>query len=177
MQEQHHPVLWVLLGGSVLGLLALALLRWVPSGHVLVVTRRGRVARVVPAGLRVRVPGSSSALVSTGPDVALVARGTTREGIQVRMYVEARGELVPPTRTVRYVDPVASAVLAAEAVLSRAVDQAELEALSAELERTWEALTAEVDRETAPRGMRVRSLRLVELDAVLATDLDLDGPR
>lgn len=176
MPEQPEPAAWVVLGVPVLGLVALALLRWVPTDHVLVVTRRGLVVRVVPAGLRVRAPASSSVMLSTGTDVALVARGTTREGIQVRMVVETVAELVPPVPDQPYVDALAAAVPAAERVLADVVAPAGIAELPGLVDRAWDDLTVEVDRVAEPCGIRVRSMRLVELDAVLA-DAGARGPR
>lgn len=175
MAEQPEPAAWVVLGVPALGLLAFALLRWVPAGHLLVVTRRGRVERVVPSGLRLRAPVSTSVLVPTGPDVALVARGTTREGIQVRLVVETDSRLVTPARHQRFVDPVVAAAEVGEQVLAAAVAHASVPDLPDVLLADWDALTADVDRATARHGLRVRSMRLVELDAVLAAGAD--GPR
>lgn len=174
MQDQPDPVVWALLGVPVLGLVALALLRWVPTGHVLVVTRRGRVERVVPPGLTLRVPLSTSVLVPSSTDVALVARGTTREGIQVRMVVETDAAVVPPRRHEPYVDAVGTGTPAGERVLADVVGSATLRALPDHLGRSWQGLTVEVDRATSDHGLRVRSMRLVELDAVLAPDVTPD---
>jgi regulator of protease activity HflC (stomatin/prohibitin superfamily) len=175
VQEQPEPAVWVLLGVPFLGLLALALLRWVPADHVLVVTRRGLVTRVVPPGLAVRNPVSTSVLVPTSPDVALLGRGTTREGIHVRMVVETDAEVRPPAPRQPYVDALGAAVPVGEQVLADVVGTAGLEDLPAVVERAWDDLTDEVDRVTSPLGLHVRSMRLVELDAVLVPGAD--GPR
>ncbi|WP_347898843.1 hypothetical protein [Nocardioides secundeburneus] len=115
---------------------------------------------------------SSSVLVPTGPDIALVARGTTREGIQLRLVVETESRLVTPSRHERFVDPVATATEAGEQVLAAAVAHASVPELPEALLADWDALTADVDRATTRHGLHTSSMRLVELDAVLAGSVD-----
>ncbi|QCW50316.2 hypothetical protein FE634_07670 [Nocardioides dongxiaopingii] len=180
MEEHPDTVLWLLLAVPVIGLLAATLLRWVPTGHLLVVTRRGVVSRVVRPGVAVRGPAGDAVLVPTEPEeVPLHVRATTRDGTAVRMLVRAEVRLVPPTPLERYTDPVRAAVPSAERVLQAAIEDdphGDLHDLPVRLRRSWPRLTALADRETTPRGLRILSLELAELDAVLVPSLvDLPG--
>lgn len=169
MEEHPVPTL-ALLGVPLLALLAVTSLRWVPSGHVLVVLRRGLVSRVAGAGLRLRLPFAdrTEVLDVEVQEVPLVVRGVTADGHDVRLLAMAQARLVAPSPLERFVDPLASAQAAAQRVLAEAVRCRAVADLTDGLTQSWPSLVAAVDAATRPRGVRVLDLELAELDVLLA---------
>ncbi|WP_340537577.1 hypothetical protein [Nocardioides sp. GXZ039] len=178
----EHPeyVVWLVLALALSGLVVAILLRWVPQGHALVVTRRGLVSRVRGSGPALRLrPDADAHLVATEPgELPLLVRGTTADGTSVRMVVRAQVRAVLPEPGTPYRDPVVAAVPAAEGVLRRAIEDApgdDLTDLPIRLRRSWPSLTGLADRETSPLGLRILGLELLELDVVLL-DADVRPP-
>jgi regulator of protease activity HflC (stomatin/prohibitin superfamily) len=169
MDEHPVPTL-ALLGVPLLALLALTSMRWVPSGHVLVVLRRGIVSRVSAAGLRFRMPFADRTQVVQVEvqEVPLVVRAATADGHDVRLLAMAQARLVAPSPLERFVDPLASAETAAQRVLAEAVRRLAVTDLAEGLTQSWPSLVAAVDAATRPRGVRVVDLELAELDVLLA---------
>jgi regulator of protease activity HflC (stomatin/prohibitin superfamily) len=169
MEEHPVPVL-ALVGVPLLALLAVTSLRWVPSGHVLVVIRRGIVSRVTGAGLRFRLPvADRTELVEVETqELPLVVRAAAADGRDVRLLVTARVRLVAPTPLERFVDPVAAAEVAAQRVLAEAVRRLAVADLARGLTQSWPAMVGAVDAATRPRGVRVLDLEIAELDVLLA---------
>jgi regulator of protease activity HflC (stomatin/prohibitin superfamily) len=167
--EYQVPMV-ALLGVPLLALLATVSLRWVPEGHVLVVSRRGLVSRVTGAGLRLRWPVIDRAeVVPVEPqELPLVVRADTADGCEVRLLVTASVMLVPPSPLERFIEPLASAELAAQRVLAEAVRRLAVADLAEGLTQSWPTLVAAADAATRPRGVRVLELELAELDVLLA---------
>lgn len=171
MDEQPAPVFWALLAVPFLALLAIQSVRWVPPGHLLVVTRRGVVSRVTGAGLRLRWPIADHAEVIevAAQELPLLVRGTTRDGSDVRLLVAAHVRLLPPSPLERYLDPLPSAETAARDALAGCLRRLDVAALPDALLRDWSGIVSTVDAATRPRGVRVLGLSLTELDVVLPT--------
>ncbi|MCD4525426.1 SPFH domain-containing protein [Nocardioides sp. cx-173] len=178
MDEYQVPMV-ALLGVPLLALLATVSVRWVPEGHVLVVIRRGIVSRVTGAGLRLRWPGVDRAeVVPVAPqELPLVVRADTADGRDVRLLVLARVTLVPPSPLERFVEPLASAEVAAQRVLAEAVRRRAVADLAEELTQSWPSLVAAADAVTRPRGVRVVDLELVELDVLLVPSTSVTAAR
>jgi hypothetical protein len=152
MEEPQGTVVVVLLLVALLTLLAGASLRWAPPGHVLVVSRRGVVRRVVGGGPTWRWPllDTVRTLPREGEPLTVSVRATTRDGHEVRLLAETPAG---PTRPLSPGDPADAADRA------RAAAEADLED---ELARAVGARdVADLER------LDVCGLEVVELDVVL----------
>ncbi len=151
MEEPAATVVVGLLVLSLLAALAGASVRWTPREHLLVVSRRGVVRRVVGGGPTWRWPLLDTVeLVAMDPEpVAISVRATTRDGHEVRLLAEAVLPVVPP----RPGEP------------ADAVDQARERA---ETGLADELVAAVVACDVADLGdLEVGGLAVVELDVVL----------
>lgn len=149
----EHPgsVVGFLVVVPVLVLLAGASLRWTPPGHLLVLSRRGVVRRVVGEGALWRWPllDRVRAVPRQSEPLAVSVRARTRDGHEVRVLAESVPAVALPVPGDR------------ADVVERARDAAEA-ALAAELAHAVEARTCgELDRLT------VGGLAVVQLDLVL----------
>ncbi|WP_244929459.1 SPFH domain-containing protein [Nocardioides sp. W7] len=99
MQEPQGAVVVVLLLVSLLALLAGASLRWTPRDHVLVVSRRGVVRRVVGGGPAWHWPllDAVEALPLEADPLAVSVHATTRDGHDVRLLAETTVPVWPPS--------------------------------------------------------------------------------
>ncbi|WP_182523955.1 SPFH domain-containing protein [Nocardioides dongkuii] len=151
MEEPTATVLVFLLVLPLLVVLAGASVRWTPPDHVLVVSRRGVVRRVVGGGPTWRWPllDVVEVVPLDAEPLAVTVRATTRDGHDVRLLAEASVPVEPPCPG----DPAD--------VLDRARADAEAD-LEDELAR------AVGDRDVADLGrVAVRDLQVVGLDVVL----------
>lgn len=179
MEDQHEAVFWLLLGLPLVGVLLTGAVRWVPSGHLLIATRRGVVSRVSGPGLFWRLPLVEQVeLVPSGPeDVPVAAHATSRDGTELRLLATAWVRRLMPAPEQRYADPVPAAVASIELVLASAVADAELGAVSETLAEAWDDLTAEIRLECLPHGAEVLGLDLDGVEALLSTSPERDdGP-
>lgn len=149
--EQARESLIVLLAVPLVALLAGASLRWPLRDHVLVVSRRGVVRRVVGSGPTWSWPllDRVEAVPTTAEPLAVSVRATTRDGHEVRLLAEAEVALDRPLPG-DHADAVRRARVSAEEDLAR-------------------DLAASVARhDVVDLGrLEVRGLTVVELDVVL----------
>ena len=100
---------WLWFGGVALVLLArlTTSASLVPSGQRRVVTRRGRVRRVVERGIAWRVPllERFELVLSTSHDLPVGVRARTIDGVPVLVLVETVVTLLPPEGGQQYADP------------------------------------------------------------------------
>jgi hypothetical protein len=149
--EQARESLIVLLAVPLVALLAGASLRWPPREHVLVVSRRGVVRRVVGGGPTWRWPllDRVEAVPTVPEPIAVSVRATTRDGHEVRLLAEAEAAVELPLPG----DP-------ADAVRRARV--------SAEEELSVELAASVAQHDVVDLGRwEVRGLTVVELDVVL----------
>lgn len=171
MGTQPPEVLWALLVVPLLALLVVSSLRWVPAGHLLVVTRRGVVSRVTGAGLRLGWPllDRAEVIEIAAQELPLLVRGTTRDGSDVRLLVVGQVRLLPPSPEQPYLDPLLSAGAAARRALATVVRRLDVSALPDALVHAWPSVVESVDAAVRPCGVVVLDLTLSELDVVLPT--------
>ncbi len=167
-------LLWVLVGGVLLVLLAGVAVRVVPEHQRVVVTRFGRVVRVAGPGLTVRVPGLEDVTtVSLRPhERQVVVSATTRDGIHVQLLVRVVCRVTEPSRSVAAaLDAFEATVDVLESRLHSGVGQSDIGSvlpLRASLEAD---LPAAVNEVTATWGVEVLDLKLLDVGARLSGDL------
>lgn len=149
--EQSESVLGSVLLLAVLALLAGASLRWPPPGHVLVLSRRGVVRRVVGRGPTWRWPllDDVEVVPVEAEPLAVTVRATTHDGHEVRVLAESATAVPLPVPGDR-----------ADA-LERARDAAEDELATALARAVGTSTVAELDR------LSVHGLEAVQLDLLL----------
>lgn len=110
---------------AVAGLAALAIgsLRKAPNRHWLVITRRGRVRRVVTAGLALRVPGADECrlLPHDAQHLPIGVSALTRDGVQVQLLVTAALRVVDPVTAGALADPFGTTLAELHDLLRRLV--------------------------------------------------------
>lgn len=112
---------WVLTGAVSLAVLATTSLRTASTGHWLVITRCGRVRRVVATGIAFRVPGLDSCrLLPRGPQhVPTAIAALTRDGVEVHLLVTAVLRVVDPVTAGSLTDPIGTTLAEVQGILRR----------------------------------------------------------
>jgi regulator of protease activity HflC (stomatin/prohibitin superfamily) len=160
-------VVWLVIVGPALLFATVACVRRVAPGELVLVLRRGEVARVRRNGFVARWPGLERfEAVSTEPRVLpLVVRSRTSDGV----HVVALADLTVQVRDVQpgsAYAPATQAALLAEDTVARAVEQLEVESLVDDLEALETRWPAELTRRL-PLGTEVTALSVVEVEARL----------
>lgn len=166
MDDRVAPIVMIVLaGGAGLVVLLVASLRWVAPGQLLVVTRRGRVARVRGDGLTVRVPVLEQVrYVDVEPHPELVTvRARTADGAELRLLLVAHVARAAPRRGSEYAEPGPAVAHLIGERLEPLVVQYPLSELPAVLPALLRGCVEAAD--VVLREHRVRLLRL-EVDAV-----------
>jgi regulator of protease activity HflC (stomatin/prohibitin superfamily) len=178
MDTQAGLPLWVLLAVPLLGLAVVGLLRWVAPGELLVVCRRGVVARLHGPGPAWRLPWVEHTAAHpeelTGTPLAVRAR--TRDGRRVFLGLEADLRTLPPVLGEPYVAPADTAEEVVARVVADTVATIEVHELPEGLVAQLPRLRDEADRTTRCRGVAVAALEIAQLDVILDLDIDAADP-
>ncbi|MGC4938463.1 SPFH domain-containing protein [Kribbella sp. DT2] len=104
-----------------LAALAVSLLRTAPTRHWLVITRRGRVRRVVTAGFALRIPGLDGCklLPREAQHLPIGVSALTRDGVQVQLLVTAVLRVVDPVTAGALADPIGTTLVEVHDILRR----------------------------------------------------------
>lgn len=178
----HSPVVWALLGGALVIAAIANSMRAVPEHQRLVVTRLGRVVRVVGPGLVWRVIGLERwSVVSLRPvhqmlDVAAL----TEDGVSVHVRVSVQCHVTEPARSiVAAADPLTETFSELESHLAREVAATQFMGLLSARRRYESDLPALVTGATSAWGVEVISIELGDIEVMLTPDLMhtlRDGP-
>lgn len=164
---------WLWFGGVALVLLAVTTsASLVPSGQRRVVTRRGRVRRVVERGIAWRVPlvERFELVLSTSHDLPVGVRARTIDGAPVLVLVETVVRLLPPQAGQQYADPWPAAEEVIQAEVGTLVSRLPVVELRHALLAGQPRLVASARAALAALGVELRSIEVVEIDLPLASD-------
>lgn len=154
-------------------------LRLVPQGHRVVVTRRGVVRRVHGSGVTVRVPFLDQyRLEQSEPhELPLMVRTTTSDDVRVLVLAEATVLLPAPRPGTAYADPWEPAEAAAQEAVGRVIGARSAHDLlhpePLEQRTLRHAVSAAVDA----HGVTLLELDLASVDVQLDVPIEASGPR
>lgn len=139
---------WVVAGVIVLAVLVVLAVRTTPNGCWLVVSRFGRVVRVVDSGLILRLPfiEHCHSLPRTSLHLPITVSARTRDAVPVHLLATAVVRIVDPGVAAGCADPVGSAAGAVETAFAQCISDVETadllafrtKPLAEELDRTSE---------------------------------------
>lgn len=170
----HTPAAWGLVALILLVALIGASMRAVPEHQRVVVTRLGRVVRVVGPGLVWRVLGLERwNVVSLRPAHQMLGvAATTRDGVAVHVRAAAQCHVTDPTRSVKVAaDPIAATFGELETYIAREVGSTRFTDLLAARHRYESDLPALVSGATSAWGVEVISLDIGDIEVLLTADL------
>jgi hypothetical protein len=171
--EDGTWVVWAVLLLPSLALLVGVSVRRAGRDELVLVVRRGTVVRSRAAGVAVRLPGLERfARVPAHRQVlALVARGSTRDGVEVVVLADLVVQVEAVPAGTRYADPAEAAADVAEDVLAEAVGSLGVDALVAALADLEAGLPHVVSGRLAP-GSRATGLQVTGVEARLTPSPD-----
>lgn len=145
---------WVVAGVIVLAVLVVVAVRTTPSGCWLVVSRFGRVVRVVDSGLVLRVPfiERCHSLPRTSLHLPITVSARTRDAVPVHLLATAVVRIVDPAVAAGCADPVGSAADAVQTALAQLISRVDTADL---LAFRTKPVTAELSRLTSEFGLTV----------------------
>lgn len=163
-------VVWLVIVGPGLLFATLTCVRRVAPGELVVVVRRGEVARVRRTGLVARWPGLERfEPVPTDPRMLpLVVRSRTCDGVDVVALADLTVQVLDVEPGTAYA-PAAQAARLAEDTVARAVEQLEVESLVDDLEALETRWPGQVTR-LLPVGTEATALAVTEVEARLTGD-------
>jgi hypothetical protein len=170
--EDGTWVFWAVILLPSLALLVGVSVRRVGRDELVLVVRRGKVARSRAAGVATRLPGLERFVrVPTHRQVLpLVVRGRTRDGIEVLALVDLTLAVEGVPDGTPYVDPAVTAAGVAEDVLAEAVGGFAVDTLVAAL-GDLEAGLPDVITRKLTSGSRATGLLVTEVEAQLTPRL------
>jgi regulator of protease activity HflC (stomatin/prohibitin superfamily) len=164
---------WLAFGGLVLVLLVVTTsTSLVPSGQRRVVTRGGRVRRVVERGIAWRLPivERFEPVLSEPHDLPVSVRARTIDDVPVLVLLETMVRFMPPQSGRRYVDPWPTAEEALQTEVATLVSRLPVAELRHALRTVQPRLTASAREVLAPLGVELCGIEVVEIDLPLASD-------
>ena len=164
---------WLWFGAIALVLLVVtASASLVPRGQRRVVTRRGRVRRVVEKGVAWRVPLLDRfETVLTDPyDLPVGVRAQTLDDVPVLVLVETVVTIRPPEPGTPYADPWPAAEEVLQVEVARLVSRLPVVELRSALRAAEPRLVASAKGLLAGLGVELGSIDVVEIDLPLASD-------
>ena len=170
--EDGAWVFWAVLLLPSLALLVGVSVRRVGRDELVLVVRRGKVARSRAAGVATRLPGLERFVrVPTHRQVLpLVVRARTRDGIEVLALADLTLAVTDVPAGAPYVEPAAAAARVAEGVLAEAVTGFSVDTLVGAL-GDLEAGLPDVITRKLTSGSRVTGLQVTEIEAQLTPRL------
>lgn len=160
---------------GVAGVLVLSTVRHVPAGSCAVVTRFGRVTRVLTPGLVGTLPlVDRLTRVTVGPhrDEPVVVTGLTRDGFSVRILVGVLWQVHDARASLRACPDSASATSeAVERRLHHLVGEQELVPLLRDRERLFTQIEAELAPVVAEWGVTILDITVLDIELRTAPEL------
>jgi regulator of protease activity HflC (stomatin/prohibitin superfamily) len=147
----------VVAGVIVLAVLVVLAVRTSPSGCWLVVSRFGRVVRVVDSGLILRLPfiERCHSLPRSSLQLPITVSARTRDAVQVHLLATACVRIVDPVVAGGCADPIGSAAGVVETALAQLISRSETADL---LTFSTRSVTEELGRLTAEYGSSVEAI-------------------
>jgi regulator of protease activity HflC (stomatin/prohibitin superfamily) len=166
-------VAWLWFGALALVLLlVITSATLVPSGQRRVVTRQGRVRRVVERRIAWRVPllERFEAALSMPHDLPVGVRATTLDGAPVLVLLDTVATILPPEPGALYADPWPAAEEVVQAEMRTLVSRLPVVELHHALRAAERSLRGSVRDELLALGVDLTRIEVVEVDLPLAGD-------